>query len=129
VVTLPIKPALLRHKIQELLSVPSRGGYRVRFSARCARHSLRNPFDCVAENISISGMLIETNADLKQGDRINCSLILPPAASFETQGEIVRAEKSKAADDRSRYGLKFSRLDPLARRAIEVLVQNSSPLR
>jgi CheY-like chemotaxis protein len=126
VVTLPLKPAHLRHKIQELLAVPSRGGYRASFSARCARHSLHNPFDCIAENISVSGMLIETKADLMQGDRINCSLVLPPAASFEAQAEIVRAEKSNAAGDRIRYGLRFSRLDPLARRAIEVLVQNSS---
>lgn len=124
VVTLPVGPDLLRHTVHQLLSIPARGDYRVHFSARCARYSLHNPFDCEIRNISVTGMLIEAAADLRRGDRINCSLVLPPAASFETQLEVVRAVESKASD-RNRYGVRFSRLDQAARRTIESLVEKN----
>lgn len=120
VITLPIERGLLRHTVQQLLAISSRADYRVRFSARCARHSLRNPFECEAENISATGMLIQAGTELSRGDRINFSLTLPAASSFEIQAEVVRTVKS--ANERNRYGLRFSRLDPSAQKTIETIV-------
>ena len=121
VLTMPFEPDHLRHTVRRLLSIPHRGEYRARFSARGAGQGLRSSFDCEIGNISISGMLIEARADLKPGDRINCSLALP-AVSFDTQLEIVRAVKG-VTPERNCYGVMFSRLDPPARRAIEILVE------
>lgn len=123
VVTLPFEPMRLRQTVYRLLDIPRRGEYRARFSARSAGGPLRGPFDCEIGNISVTGMLIEAGAELNPGDRINCSLALP-AASFDTQFEVVRAVKGDSAD-RNRYGVRFYRLDPSARRAIEVLVEKS----
>ncbi len=125
VMTVPIQPSLLRHKVQELLNISLRGNCPVRFSARCARHSLRDPFDCEIENISTTGMLIEASAELNRGDRINCALVLPPAAAFEMQLEVVRTVKSKTGSDRNQYGVRFSRVDQAAQRVIEKLVEKS----
>lgn len=123
VITLPFEPLRLRHTVYRLLNIPQRGEYRARFSACSAGQSRRNNFDCEIGNISVTGMLIEAGADLNPGDKINCSLALP-AAAFDTQLEIVRVVKNNTAD-RNLYGVRFSRLDPSARRAIEILVEKS----
>jgi CheY-like chemotaxis protein len=120
VVTMPIEPACLRTEALRMLSIPERGEYKARFSARCTRRLPPNPFDCEIGNISVTGMLIEARADLHPGDRISCSIPLPEA-SFDTQLEIVRTEKAGSAG-RNHYGVKFSGLGPDARRAIEILV-------
>ncbi len=120
VVTMPFEPARLRQAVRRLLEVPHRGEYRAHFSARSADR----PFDCEVGNISVTGMLIEAGAELNPGDKINCSLALP-SASFDAQFEVVRAVRGGPAD-RTLYGVRFSRLDPSARRAIEVLVEKSA---
>ena len=121
VLMLPVNPALLRKTVQQLLSVPGRTHYRHSFIAHCARLSGRSFIECQVENISVTGMLIEANAVLKKGDRILCSLTLPPALSIETQAEVIRT--AKTTTDHNLYGLRFSSLAPSARRAIETLLQ------
>lgn len=120
VMTLPLRASVLRQKVHELLSIPARGGFRVQFSARTSRAPL-TAIDCRTENISVTGMLIRTDAELRRGDLLQYSLDLSPAGPFAMEAEVVRS-------DRGRYGVRFSRLDIAARRAIEVLVsRNPSP--
>jgi DNA-binding response OmpR family regulator len=119
VLTLPLRGAVLRRKVNELLSIPARGSFHAQFSARTSG-ATRMSIDCQTENISVTGMLIKADAELLQGDLLQYSLDLAPARSFAMQAEIVR-------NDRGRYGVRFSRIDPAAQRAIEILVsQNPS---
>lgn len=117
VMTFPLPGSVLRRKVREFLSVPARGNYRAQFSARTSR-APRMSFDCRTENISVTGMLIKADAELRPGDLLQYSLDLAPAKHFAIQAEVVR-------NDRGRYGVRFSRLDPAARRAIEVIVSHS----
>jgi len=114
VLTVPLTAAAFHQKIRQFLSIPSRGPFHAQFSARTSG-SPRIAIDCRTENISVTGMLIEANAELRRGDLLQYSLDLAPAKSFVMQAEVVRA-------DRGRYGVRFSRLDPAARSAIEALI-------
>jgi CheY-like chemotaxis protein len=121
VLTLPLGRTVLRDKVRELLSIPSRKNFPTRFSARTGG-TARSAVDCRVENISVTGMLIAADIELHRGDTLQYSLDLAPARSFAMQAEVVRAE-------RGRYGVRFSRIDPAARRAIEVLVSQSPSVR
>jgi CheY-like chemotaxis protein len=123
VMRMPVQPSQLHGAVQQLLAIPARTEYQATFSARCARPSLKSSFNCRGRNISITGMLVEADADLQPGDRINCSLVIPPAPSFEAQAVVVRTAFSEGST--GRYGLRFSRLDPAALRAIEAFVQKN----
>jgi response regulator RpfG family c-di-GMP phosphodiesterase len=119
VLTLPLRGAVLRRKVNELLSIPARSSFHAQFSARTSGATSMS-IDCLTENISVTGMLIKSDAELRRGDLLQYSLDLAPARSFSMQAEIVRNEGG-------RYGVRFSRIDPAALRAIEVLVsQNPS---
>jgi len=119
VMTLPLRGTVLRRKVHEFLSIPARGSFHAQFSARISKAPLMS-IDCRTENISVTGMLIEAAAELRRGDMLQYSLDLAPARSFAMEAEVVR-------NDRGRYGVRFSRLDPAARRAIEVLVGRGGP--
>ncbi|HSA77878.1 MAG TPA: PilZ domain-containing protein [Nitrospirota bacterium] len=122
VMTLPVNACLLLDKMQEFLDIPSRESCRVLLSVRLEGHLLSKPITCTSENISASGMLIETHRNLERGDRIYCSLVLPDSTRLETCGEIVRAIKNPTRFDPNWYGVKFSALAPEAKCAIEARV-------
>jgi len=124
--TLPVNAALLLDKVQELLNIPPRGVCRVLLSARLEGHLLGKPFTCTSENISASGLLMETHRNLERGDRIGCSLVLPDSTRVETRGEIVRTIKNPTRFDPNWYGVKFYTLAPEAKCAIEALVKKRS---
>lgn len=121
VLTLPLRGAELRWKVVELLSIPARSRFHAQFRARTIG-TQRMAVDCRTENISVTGMLIRSEAELRQGDLLQYLLDLAPAASFAMQAEVVRS-------DRDRYGVRFSNLNPAARRAIEVLVSRGPSAR
>jgi two-component system chemotaxis response regulator CheY len=126
VMTLPVNAALLLDKMQELLNISSRGSCRVLLSVRLEGHLLGKPFTCTSENISTSGMLMETHRNLERGDRIDCSLVLPDSTRVETSGEIVRAIKNPARLNPNWYGIRFSSLAPEAKSANEAHVEKRS---
>jgi len=121
VLTLPLRGSVLLRKVRELLTIPARGVYDGQFSARTTG-APRAAIDCRIENISVTGMLIRADAELRRGDLLLYSLALAPAKSYPMQAEVVR-------NDGGRYGVRFSRIDPAALRAIEALVGRSAPPR
>jgi DNA-binding response OmpR family regulator len=128
VMTLPVNAALLLDKMQELLNISSRGSCRVLLSVRLEGHLLGKPFTCTSENISASGLLMETHKNLERGDRIDCSLVLPDSTRVNTRGEVVRAIKNPTRFDPNWYGVKFYALPPEAKCAIETLVEKRSQI-
>jgi len=74
-----------------------------------------NVFSSTAQNISASGMLVETEKILARGDTIVCSFVLQRKMTIS--GEIVRVAPKKAG--LYDYGVRFLNLDPMAKGQIE----------
>jgi c-di-GMP-binding flagellar brake protein YcgR len=80
-------------------------------------------FFCTSQNISDSGMLIETDRLLLPGDRLTCSFFLPGAARITAVCEVSRQETS--ADGRHHCGIRFTDLAPGHKRDIEGFVSGT----
>jgi len=116
---LPVSRKLLRETMQRFLRVPPRRVFHRDFSAQRIGGSLPAALTCRIENISESGMLIETSANLRQGDKLSCTLNLPTMPTFVTQAEVVRTGGGPSAAGSAWYGVRFTRLDITARKAID----------
>jgi CheY-like chemotaxis protein len=104
VIVKPIDAFSLFTKMSELLVVPQRKDMRVlmRVSVNGGRGS--SPFFATSENISISGMLFETNYRFKRGDQITCSFFVGHS-NVSIDGTIMRVDP--ASSGMSRYGVRF----------------------
>jgi CheY-like chemotaxis protein/Tfp pilus assembly protein PilZ len=125
-VTLPIDVPKLLEKAQQLLDISWRESYRVLLSVRVEGNTKDTSFFCSSENISTTGILIETDKALKQGDHVLCSFFLPDAKQIKTGGQIIRVIKQAPGAKTARYGVIFNQLTPEARSAIEDFVEKKS---
>jgi DNA-binding response OmpR family regulator len=126
VLTLPVDTAQLLEKVRQLLEISWRESYRVLVSVSVSGTSKDKSFFCRSENISITGMLIETEKVFEKGDQLSCSFFLPDSAQIKTTGEIVRVMKQVAGSKTCQYGIRFSALPAEAKSAIEVFVERKS---
>lgn len=126
VLTLPIDLARLLEKVRQLLEISWRESYRVLVNVSVSGTSKDKSFFCRSGNISITGMLIETEKVFEKGDQLTCSFFLPDSAQIKTTGEIVRVMKQVAGSKTCQYGIKFSALSAEAKSAIEVFVERKS---
>ena len=79
-------------------------------------------FFSVSQNLSATGMLLETERSLAQGDRITCSFFLQRGVTVA--GEIVRIERKET--NLYNYGVRFVNLDPSSRAQIEEAVKGGN---
>ena len=128
VMTLPVNGSLLVEKAQQLLSISWRESYRVLLNVNIDGQSKDASFFCSSENISTTGILIETNKVLAKGDRVVCSFFLPGAKQIKTSGEIIRVTQKDAGSKLCRYGISFTRLNAEAKAAIEDFVDKKSQI-
>jgi DNA-binding response OmpR family regulator len=126
VLTLPLDLAQLLEKVQQLLEISWREAYRVLVSVSVSGTSKDKSFFCRSGNISITGMLIETEKVFEKGDQLTCSFFLPDSAQIKTTGEIVRVMKQVAGSKTFQYGIRFSALPAETKSAIEVFVERKS---
>src|SRR5512146_1850458 len=122
VMTLPVDSAVVLEKAQELLDISWRESYRVLLSVNITGTSEESAFFCRSENISTTGLLVETDRELKEGDRVVCSFFLPGSRQIVAPGEVVRSNETAQKAGKRRYGVKFERLTAEARSAIETFV-------
>jgi CheY-like chemotaxis protein len=73
---LPVDPVGLFSTVADLLVIPQRKTLRVLMSATFNGQAGQESFLAVCHNISISGMLLDTNRRLNEGDRFICSLTI-----------------------------------------------------
>ena len=123
VMTQPVDPAFLLKKAQDLLDISWRESYRVLLSVNITGTSKESAFFCRSENISTTGLLVETDRGLKEGDRVVCSFFLPGARQIIAPGAVVRSLDSAQKAGQRRYGVKFDKLTPEAKSAIEAFVE------
>ncbi len=118
--TKPIDPALFLEKIGQLLTVSVRKDYRVLLKAKVTGEIGSTPFFCTSYNISISGILIETDKVLNKGDRITCTFFLPGSRQIVVDGETIRS--LTMSENCFHYGIRFVDLDREAGAEIERFV-------
>ena len=124
VMTYPVDTAQLLEKAKQLLEIPWRGSFRVLLSVTIEGTGKDRAFFCRSENISTSGLLIETEKVFTKGERLVCSFFLPDSIKRLTaRGEVIRALKKTSQTPLNRYGIRFSDLSPDVRSAIETFVE------
>lgn len=114
----PVHPLLLMVKAQQLLDIAVRETLRVLLNASVDGQIRTSSFFCRSRNISATGMLIETNRKLAEGERLSCLFYLPNAQRIEASGKIIRSTGRGPGDKDNQYGLMFTDIAPEARRLL-----------
>lgn len=123
VMTLPINRVQLLEKVQLLLDIPWRESFRVLLSVAVEGSERGNAFFCGLENISSSGMLIETDRELLKDARVTCKFFLPDSPQVVVHGEVVRIMKRMPGKNVSQYGIRFTEIDQKAKASIDAFVK------
>ncbi len=126
IVTRPVDPAILLEKAQQLLDISSRASCRILLNVSVDGTIGNTSFFCRSENISASGMLMETDQLLAKGDKIACSFFLPAGMRIQTTAEVVRTIRKAHGSRAHQYGLTFIRLTAEAKRALADFVETKS---
>ncbi|NTW58478.1 MAG: response regulator [Nitrospirae bacterium] len=122
VMTLPINTAQLLERVRLLLDIPWRGSFRVLLSVAVEGDDKGNAFFCGSENISSSGLLIETDRVISKNDRVTCKFFLPGSEQIVVRGEVVRIMKRDSGKSANQYGIRFLDIDQKARTSIASFV-------
>lgn len=120
-ITKPINYNELREAVDKLIDVPYRRNLRVLIKAEVKSHFRNEPFFCTSENISRSGLLLETEKILAKGDQIRCSFFIPEEEKIDAECEVVRIEKKR--EHTFHYGVRFTSISEEYLSAIDRFVQ------
>jgi len=123
IMTLPINTAQLLEKARLLLDIPWRGSFRVLLSVAIEGDDKGSAFFCSSENISSSGLLIETDRVISKNDQVTCKFFLPSSEQIVVRGEVVRIVKRDAGTKVNQYGIRFLEIDHKAQTSIASFVQ------
>ncbi len=121
--TRPIDIDLLLRKIREVLDIRVRGSDRIPLKITVVGSSGKT-FHCYAHDLSVSGILIETDKILHKGDSVGC--LFCPGHSREIVVNGVVARVRIEPNNVYRYGIKFSHLSANSRAAIEELIKKQA---
>ena len=122
----PVHPVLLMAKAQQLLDIAEREMLRALLSASVETLSKDDSFYCRTRNVSATGMLIETDQPLNEGDRLTCVFYLPNAKKIMASGKIIRAVERAPGDEDYKYGLMFTYLNPQSKKLLMEYVEERS---
>lgn len=121
--TKTLNPTELFLLIKEFLDIPDRENFRVLMKVTVRGNFNQDSFFSTSQNISISGVLLETDKELSRGDLITCSFVLL-SQHLNIEGEVMRV--SKISPTLYRYGIKFINPDPSSKSSIEEFVASRS---
>jgi CheY-like chemotaxis protein len=128
VIARPVDPSDLEIKIRGLLDISERKNLREVVKISVGVTSEDESFFAVSRNISISGLLVETNRVLSPGLIITCSFVLQHRLIVE--GEIVRvAVQPKKKGGKCEYGVRFMRTDPATEAEIAEYIRRRDLIR
>jgi CheY-like chemotaxis protein len=117
-----VDPVQLFSKMSELLVIPRRQEIRTLLHGSITGREGKKSFLGVTHNISISGLLFETDEALKTGGWLTCAVTIGKREIVSTCA-VIRAERP--ARGKSRYGVKFLNLDTRSLVIIEQFVKGS----
>jgi len=113
----PVKPLQLVKTVGEFLTVHIVRSRRVSLRVKVVSKKDEVEFYCTSHNISVTGMLVETEYFLEVGSVIICSFAIPGSAQVACEGEVVRTARS--LDGGYQYGIHFSCLGRNDRKEID----------
>jgi len=119
----PVDTAVLFSEVSELLFVPQRKSMRVLMRATVKGMEGNTSFFAASQDVSISGMLLETDHFLKLGDQLTCAFNVAHS-EITVQSIVVREEKLDTG--RYRYGVNFLHLDTKSLIIIEHFVKTQA---
>ncbi|NVN98453.1 MAG: response regulator [Geobacteraceae bacterium] len=122
----PINPTHLLVTIGSLINMQLARSKRVAFNSEVLTKKQDLEFVSQSHDISATGILLETEHLLSQGDTILCDLKFDEALGTEAQGEVIRCLNSKSG--KKLYGVKFVELPPPKRNMIERYVASNTHL-
>lgn len=115
----PVHPLVLMTKARQLVNVPPRGAYDALVRVRIQGEAGEKTFFCRSQNISAAGMLIETEQQLNEGMRIECSFLLPGSTQVAHMPmKIVRAAGQTGAENVRQYGAMFTDMPSAVRQLL-----------
>ena len=109
-VAFPVSTKYLLELSNRLVAVTNRKYVRVLVQMRVPGEKATTVF-AFSRNISDSGMLIETEAQLRLGDVVGMNFMLPGVGGgtpIEARGEIVRVQDGESASTVRLFGLRFT---------------------
>jgi CheY-like chemotaxis protein len=127
VLTRPFDIEPILETAQELLGISLRAALRILLKVTIDGTVGSISFFCHSVDISIAGMLIETEQALSIGDMITCSFFLPTSAQITAVAEVVRIIKQSRGFGPNQYGIKFTRLCSQAKRAVQGYIEKNAP--
>lgn len=113
----PVKPLLLLKTVGQFLTVQLIRSKRVSLRVRVSTKRDSVEFFCLSHNISITGMMLETEYFLDPGSSVTCQFTIPGSIQVETEGEVVRSARS--INGAYQYGIFFTVLTRPYRQEIE----------
>lgn len=119
----PFSARTLLDHVEKMLSISVRRGYRVLLRAQVKGARDNATFFCTSQNISATGILIETDRAMEIGDQLTCSFYIPGSAQISAEGEVARTETMP--DGKHQYGVRFTGLLPEQTREIEKFINES----
>jgi response regulator RpfG family c-di-GMP phosphodiesterase len=120
VIRRPLNPGMLLWHASELLVIPNRKDMRVLLRVSLEGMGENTSFFAQSQNISISGMLMETERVLTPGDQLTCIFNIVNS-EVTLAGLVVRVETT--ASKRSLYGVRFLNCDTRSLIIIENFVK------
>lgn len=113
----PVKPLQLVKTVGQFLTVQLVRSRRVHLRVKVISKKDAIEFFCISNNISLTGMLIETEISLDLGCMILCQFSIPGSIDVEIHGEIVRS--LRMIDGAHQYGINFTSLNRSSRHEID----------
>ena len=125
-ITQPFHSGQLAEKVTVLLTIPRRQRYRVLLKGSVKGPQSGGFFYCTTRDISTSGIMIEAEQSMNEGDVLSISFVLPGFGPVSAEGEIRRIEKKGTV---SGYGIRFRDLSQKHWQAIEDFILSRSELK
>ncbi|MDH4162652.1 MAG: response regulator [Nitrospirota bacterium] len=119
----PVDPVELFIKVSELIAVPPRRDMRVMLRVAVSGGAAGSPSFATSQNISISGMLLESAVELKPGDQMDFAFTIGHT-EIKVTAKVMRVEATSSG--RYQCGVKFVNLDTKSLIVIEQYVKSRS---
>lgn len=117
----PVEPRDMAERISLILKSPEHRATRVLAKVTVQGIVKNEPFYCTSRNISVTGILLETDRTLARGDTIACSFFLPDSERVEVKGKVARVMRG----EESMYlcGVEFADISAEQKTAIWAFVE------
>jgi CheY-like chemotaxis protein len=119
----PVMPLQLIKVVSQFLAVQLVRSRRVSLRVKVTSMKDDIEFYCISQNISLTGMLIETSFSLELGCIILCQFSIPGIADVESEGEIVRS--ARTMDGEHQYGVHFTSMNRRFRHEIDLYIASA----